>query len=96
VQAAAAAAATKAMSPIAWRPFVALCISLTCAFQVAAQTGASASTSTPPITGNTTLPSATTTSASTATAPDVYLNVPTLSVGKIELVVEDLSGRKKA
>ncbi|KAK5462735.1 hypothetical protein LTS15_002447 [Exophiala xenobiotica] len=34
--------------------------------------------------------SATSAAASTGTAPDVYLNVPTLSVGRIELDVDDL------
>jgi hypothetical protein len=36
-------------------------------------------------------PTLTPTPAATSTAPDVYLNVPTLSVGRIELDVDDLS-----
>src|SRR4051812_7506827 len=54
------------------------------------------STSSKPLTGTTTTPAegATTTSdspgAAGSTPPDVYLNVPNLSVGRIELDVENL------
>ena len=67
----------------------ALLASATCALQVAAQTGASATLSTPPITNSTRTPT-TTSSIATGSAPDVYLNVPTLSVGRIELDVDNL------
>lgn len=74
---------------MAGRSILALLLSLTCALQVAAQTGASASVSTPPPTsfsGNSTTPSPTTGgSATSGSAPDVYLNVPTLGVERIEL-----------
>ncbi|KAK5684211.1 hypothetical protein LTS10_004075 [Elasticomyces elasticus] len=66
----------------------ALLASFVCGVQVVAQTGASATLSTPPITNSTRAP--TTTSRPTASAPDVYLNVPTLSVGRIELDVDNL------
>src|ERR1700710_2836752 len=80
-------------SSVAWRALVAIFVSLTCASQVSAQTAASATLSTAPITNSTTrTPTVTTSSSSTSSAPDVYLNVPTLSVGRIELVVDDLSG----
>ncbi|KAK5114545.1 hypothetical protein LTR62_002480 [Meristemomyces frigidus] len=70
----------------------ALCASLAIATQVAAQTGASATLTTAPFT-NGTIPTGTPTSnsGSSSSAPDVYLNVPTLSVGRIELDVENLS-----
>ncbi len=74
-----------------WRVILSFLLSLTCALQVAAQAGASASLSTPPLTSeppnaSSTRGSATVgTSVSTASAPDVYLNVPTLSVKRIEL-----------
>lgn len=68
--------------------------------QVFAQTGASASLDTPPITSSagasatasgTTSPTTSAPSASrTSTAPDVLLLVPELHVGRIELVVEKL------
>ncbi|KAF2113411.1 hypothetical protein BDV96DRAFT_476990, partial [Lophiotrema nucula] len=59
---------------------------------------ASVSTSTPPATGSTTTPPPVGSSSSTAppsvetssTPPDVYLNVPELHVGRIELDVEQL------
>ncbi|KAK5124445.1 hypothetical protein LTR85_001662 [Meristemomyces frigidus] len=81
------------MSPsIAWRALIAFFVSLTCALEVAAQTAASPTLSTPPITNSTTrTPTVTTSSSTTSSAPDVYLNVPTLSVGRIELDVENLS-----
>lgn len=78
-------------APMAWRIILSFFLSLTCALQVAAQAGASASISIPPITSvransSSTRGSATIgTPATTASAPDVYLNVPTLSVGRIEL-----------
>jgi len=70
--------------------------SLACGVQVAARTKASATISTAPITNSTTTtrtPSAGSTgSAGNAPAPDVYLNVPELSVKKIELDVEVCDG----
>ncbi|KAK3718050.1 hypothetical protein LTR37_005476 [Vermiconidia calcicola] len=78
-------------SRTAWRTILSFFLTLTCALQVAAQTSASASPSTPPVTGDsTTGPSPTTGGSATASAPDVYLHVPTLSVGRIELDVENL------
>jgi len=83
-------------TPVAWRVILSFFLSLTCALQVAAQAGASASISIPPVTSvpansSSTRGSATTGApATTASAPDVYLNVPTLSVGRIELDVDDL------
>ena len=72
-------------STMIWRTVVSFLLSLTCAIQASAQTGASASISTPPPTPSN--PSATITGvpATTASEPDVYLHVPTLSVGRIEL-----------
>lgn len=73
---------------MARRSIVALFLSLTCALHVAAQTGASASVSTPPPTsfgGNTTIATPTGGSATKGSVPDVYLNVPTLGVERIEL-----------
>ncbi|KAK4540340.1 hypothetical protein LTR36_009297 [Oleoguttula mirabilis] len=80
------------MSPsAACRALIAVFVSLTCALQVAAQTAASATVATPPITNSTTGTPTVTSSSTTSSAPDVYLNVPTLSVGRIELDVENLS-----
>lgn len=70
---------------------LALCVSLVCALQVSAQTAASPTFSTAPKTNSTTRTPTLTSSSATSSAPDVYLNVPTLSVGRIELVVDDLS-----
>jgi hypothetical protein len=78
-------------TPMTWRVILSFFLSLTCALQVAAQAGASASVSIPPVTSvpansSSSKGSATTGApATTASAPDVYLNVPTLSVGRIEL-----------
>lgn len=84
------------LSPAVWRASIALFVSLTCALQAAAQTAASATIVTPPITNTTTTrtPTITSSSATTSSAPDVYLNVPTLSVGRIELDVDNLSGMR--
>jgi hypothetical protein len=83
---------------MAWRALLAFFLSLTCALQVAAQTGASASLQTPPPTSTgtnaTSVGSGSPVSLPPATAAsnaDVYLNVPTLSVGRIELDVDNLS-----
>ncbi|KAK5137129.1 hypothetical protein LTR08_000634 [Meristemomyces frigidus] len=73
------------------RLLFALLASLTCALQVAAQTAASATLATPPITNSTTRTPTVVSPSATSSAPDVYLNVPTLSVGRIELEVENLS-----
>lgn len=80
---------------MAWRTMIGFLIAAACALQVSAQTGASPSPTTAPLTsiaGNTTSARGTaiTSSAATGTAPDVYLNVPTLSVGRIELDVDNL------
>ena len=79
-------------TPMAWRVILTFLLSLTGALQVAAQAGASASVSTPPLTSAPPTGNSSTTGsptslppASTASAPDVYLNVPTLHVGRIEL-----------
>lgn len=67
-------------------------LSVTCALQVVAQTGASSSATTAPRTNSSTRSSPAVTATSTSSdPPDVYLNVPTLSVGRIELDVEDLT-----
>lgn len=85
------------MAPVSVaRVFSAVFLTLVLSGRVSAQT---APLTTPLVTapfGNsTTAPSATTnagvTAASTQTAPDVYLNVPTLSVGRIELDVDNLA-----
>ncbi|KAK4497921.1 hypothetical protein PRZ48_010576 [Zasmidium cellare] len=71
---------------------LAVSLSVTCALQVAAQAGASPSATTAPPTNSSPRSSSTITATSTSSEPpDVYLNVPTLSVGRIELDVEDLS-----
>lgn len=79
---------------MAWRLLLSFILSLTCALQVSAQTGASPSLSIPPPTsstraaGNGTAGGGTPTagsSSATESAPDVYLNVPKLHVGRIEL-----------
>lgn len=74
---------------MAGRSIFAFFLSLTCALQVAAQTGASASISTPPPTSTTGNNATGTTSrgssATDGSVPDVYLNVPTLGVERIEL-----------
>jgi Flp pilus assembly protein TadG len=78
------------------RLFVLLAITILFAIQVSAQTAATtASTATAPKTTTSTNDKSTSTrsrsSAATAGAPpDVYLNVPELHVGRIELTVEDL------
>ncbi|KAK5168887.1 uncharacterized protein LTR77_006196 [Saxophila tyrrhenica] len=85
---------------MAWRLLLSFFLSLTCALQVSAQTGASATISTPPPTSSVPADNGTTGGGSTPTggstsatdsAPDVYLNVPKLHVGRIELDVENLS-----
>lgn len=61
---------------------------------VSAQTTTATASPSPtvmPITANSTASTATTTSAATTSAPDVYLNVPTLSVGLISLQVDSLA-----
>lgn len=69
-----------------------LALSATCALEVAAQTAASPSATTAPSTNSGTRASSTVSATPTSSEPpDVYLNVPTLSVGRIELDVEDLS-----
>jgi hypothetical protein len=79
------------------RLFALLAITLLSAIHVSAQTAASsASATTAPRTSTTVGSNSTSTrsrtSAATAGAPpDVYLNVPELHVGRIELTVEDLS-----
>jgi hypothetical protein len=79
------------------RLFALLAITLLSAIHVSAQTAASsASVTTAPRTSTTVGSNSTSTrsrtSAATAGAPpDVYLNVPELHVGRIELTVEDLS-----
>ncbi|KAM0696550.1 hypothetical protein Q7P36_003798 [Cladosporium allicinum] len=78
------------------RLFVLLAIAILFAIQVSAQTAAtSATTATAPKTTTSASDKSTSTrsrsSAATAGAPpDVYLNVPELHVGRIELTVEDL------
>lgn len=72
-----------------------LAITLLSAIQVSAQTAASsATTSTAPRTttsaGNSTSSTSRSSAATAGAPPDVYLNVPELHVGRIELVVEDL------
>lgn len=79
------------------RLFVLLAITLLSAIHVSAQTAASSVTATTAPRTSTTSGSNSTstrsrTSAATAGAPpDVYLNVPELHVGRIELTVEKLS-----
>jgi hypothetical protein len=77
------------------RLFVLLAITVLFAIQVSAQTAATtASTATAPKTTSTNDRSTSTRSRSSAATagapPDVYLNVPELHVGRIELTVEDL------
>jgi hypothetical protein len=77
------------------RLFVLLAITVLFAIQVSAQTAATtASTATAPKTTSTNDKSTSTRSRSSAATagapPDVYLNVPELHVGRIELTVEDL------
>lgn len=79
------------------RLFVLLAITLLSAIHVSAQTAASSATATTAprttsSTGNGTSSTTSRSSAATAGAPpDVYLNVPELHVGRIELTVEELS-----
>lgn len=68
------------------RRFLAACSLLLFGQQVLAQT----TTSSAPVSSSTNPPTTLTPTAASTTAPDVYLNVPTLSVGRIELDVEDL------
>ncbi|KAK0315673.1 hypothetical protein LTR01_000973 [Friedmanniomyces endolithicus] len=75
------------MKPLLYTLFA----SVACGVQVAAQTAAGATLSTPRITNSTSVTPTVTSSTATASAPDVYLNVPTLSVGRIELDVDNLS-----
>ena len=79
---------------MAWRLVLSFFLTLTCALQAAAQAGATSSLSTAPPTttsvaaGNGTSGGTTPTSGTTDptdAAPDVYLNVPKLHVGRIEL-----------
>jgi len=64
---------------------------LTFSQHILAQTTTRSSSSAPTTTPQSNSPTLTPTPASSsASAPDVYLNVPTLSVGRIELDVEDL------
>ncbi|KAK0264001.1 hypothetical protein LTS09_002352 [Friedmanniomyces endolithicus] len=77
------------MKPLLYTLFA----SVACGVQVAAQTAAGATLSTPRITNSTSVTPTVTSSTATASAPDVYLNVPTLSVGRIELDVDNLSAR---
>lgn len=86
------------MAPsLSLRSVLALLSTLSLVLSVSAQTGASASPTTAPQTtfrGNSTTarPSPSSTSTiGTSGPPDVYLNVPELHVGRIELDVEDLS-----
>ncbi|KAK4574135.1 hypothetical protein LTR86_001896 [Recurvomyces mirabilis] len=65
-----------------------LCASLGIASQVAAQTGVTATLTTAPFTNSTSPTPTITSSGGTATAPDVYLHIPTLSVKRIELDVD--------
>lgn len=85
-------ATVRKMQTAIMRVLFALFLSVCCALNVAAQTAASPTLATAPITNSTTRAATQTTSTATSSAPDVYLNVPTLSVGRIELIVEDLSG----
>lgn len=74
------------------QPLLAILLSASCALQAAAQTGASSSVITAPPTKSSTRSSPAVTATPTSSdPPDVYLNVPTLSVGRIELEVDDLS-----
>ncbi|KXL47834.1 hypothetical protein M433DRAFT_45966, partial [Acidomyces richmondensis BFW] len=71
---------------------IAVFASIAYALKAAAQTGASATITTAPFTNSTSTRTPTITgSVTTASAPDVYLNVPTLSVGRIELDVDNLN-----
>ncbi|KAK3672140.1 hypothetical protein LTR78_007893 [Recurvomyces mirabilis] len=70
-----------------------LCASLGIASQVAAQTGVTATLTTAPFTNSTSPTPTITSSGGTATAPDVYLHVPTLSVKRIELDVDNLQAQ---
>ena len=73
-----------------WRTLVTFLLSLTYAVQVSAQTPSSASISTPAAAsssgGASSVPAGGSGASPTSgPAPDVYLNVPELSVGRIEL-----------
>ncbi|KAI7511497.1 hypothetical protein KC347_g3339 [Hortaea werneckii] len=79
------------MTATAWRVLTACMLVVGSIQQIAAQTAASPTITSAPQT-NSTSRSPTGTSAETlASAPDVYLNVPTLHVGRIELDVDNLN-----
>ncbi|KAI7241430.1 hypothetical protein KC343_g1378 [Hortaea werneckii] len=79
------------MNTTAWRVLTACMLVVGSIQQIAAQTAASPTITSAPQT-NSTSRSPTGTSAETlASAPDVYLNVPTLHVGRIELDVDNLN-----
>ncbi|KAI7361294.1 hypothetical protein KC354_g8177 [Hortaea werneckii] len=79
------------MTTTAWRVLTACMLVVGSIQQIAAQTAASPTITSAPQT-NSTSRSPTGTSAETlASAPDVYLNVPTLHVGRIELDVDNLN-----
>ncbi|RMZ27946.1 hypothetical protein D0859_07976 [Hortaea werneckii] len=80
------------MTTTTWRVLTACMLVVGSIQQIAAQTAASPTITSAPQT-NSTSRSPTGTSAETlASAPDVYLNVPTLHVGRIELDVDNLNG----
>lgn len=80
------------MATTTWRVLTACMLVVGSIQQIAAQTAASPTITSAPQT-NSTSRSPTGTSAETlASAPDVYLNVPTLHVGRIELDVDNLNG----
>ncbi|KAI6907984.1 hypothetical protein KC318_g2770 [Hortaea werneckii] len=79
------------MATTTWRVLTACMLVVSSIQQIAAQTAASPTITSAPQT-NSTSRSPTGTSAETlASAPDVYLNVPTLHVGRIELDVDNLN-----
>lgn len=75
-----------------WRVLTACMLVVGSIQQIAAQTAASPTITSAPQTNSTSRSSTGTSAETLASAPDVYLNVPTLHVGRIELDVDNLNG----
>lgn len=82
----------KMMITTTWRVLTACMLVVGSIQQIAAQTAASPTITSAPQTNSTSRSSTGTSAETLASAPDVYLNVPTLHVGRIELDVDNLNG----